>query len=107
MLNKFILATFMMQLISCLFLGYFADQWAIEVADLHTYLAFDFNFVNQDEEQYKLKILIDTLTNCGSWMIVMSNLVPISLIVTVESVRFVQGLFMQWDIDLCDVKSGV
>ena len=40
-------------------------------------------------------------------MIVMSNLVPISLIVTVESVRFAQGLFMQWDIDLCDIKTGV
>jgi len=32
--------------------------------------------------------------NCGRWMIVMSNLVPISLIVTVETVRFIQGLFI-------------
>ena len=39
-------------------------------------------------------------------MIVMSNLVPISLIVTVETVRFVQGIFMQWDINLCDLKTG-
>ena len=69
---------------------------------MHKYLALDFNFINVDEEQYKIKILVDTLTNCGRWMIVMSNLVPISLIVTVELVRFIQGLFMQWDIDLCD-----
>lgn len=51
-------------------------------------------------------MLVDILTNCGRWMIVMSNLVPISLIVTVESVRFIQALFMQWDIDLADLKTG-
>lgn len=39
-------------------------------------------------------------------MIVMSNLVPISLIVTVETVRFMQGVFMQWDIDMVDMKTG-
>lgn len=50
---------------------------------------------------------MDTLINTGRWMIVMSNLVPISLIVTVETVRFIQGLFMQWDYDLCDKKTGV
>ena len=36
----------------------------------------------------------------------MSNLVPISLIVTVETVRFMQGVFMQWDIDMVDMKTG-
>ena len=107
MLNKLILATFMIQLVSCLFFGYFADQWAIEASDVHKYLAFDFKVVDKDEEQFKIKILVDTLTNCGRWMIVMSNLVPISLIVTVESVRFIQGLFMQWDIDLIDRKTGI
>jgi len=40
-------------------------------------------------------------------MIVMSNLVPISLIVTVETVRFVQGLFIQWDIDMIGKNTGV
>lgn len=53
-----------------------------------------------------MSMLVDILTNCGRWMIVMSNLVPISLIVTVETVRFVQALFMQWDIDLADHRTG-
>jgi len=37
----------------------------------------------------------------------MSNLVPISLIFTVELVRFIQALFMQWDIDLIDKTTGI
>ena len=88
-LNSFILLTFMIQLFTCLFFGYFADHWAIEAADLHSYLGFDFHRVDNDEEEFKLKILLDTLTNCGRWMIVMSNLVPISLVVTVEFARFI------------------
>ena len=89
MLNKFIVATFMIQLIWCLFFGYLADTWSIEVSKQHTYLGLDFGSIEADKEQMRLKVLVDTLTNCGRWMIVMSNLVPISLIVTVETVRFV------------------
>ena len=37
----------------------------------------------------------------------MSNLVPISLLVTVETVRFVQGMFMQWDVDLMGKTTGL
>ena len=51
-------------------------------------------------------MIVDTLTNTGRWMIVMSNLVPISLLVTVETVRFVQGIFMQWDVDLVGKDTG-
>ena len=96
----------MIQLIMCLFFGYIADQWSLEAAGKHNYLGFEFPDLSMDDEKFKLKILVDTLTNCGRWMIVTSFLVPISLIVTVETVRFVQGLFIEWDIDLCDLKSG-
>ena len=34
-------------------------------------------------------------------MIVMSNMIPISMIVTVEMVRFLQAYFIMWDVDLC------
>ena len=84
-------------------MGYGADRWSISNSDSHSYLGFDINQKDASNEKYRLKVLVDTLTNCGRWMIVMSNLVPISLIVTVETVRFVQGIFMSWDIDLCDL----
>ena len=37
----------------------------------------------------------------------MSNLVPISMLVTIETVRFLQAYFIMWDIDMCDPKTGV
>jgi phospholipid-transporting ATPase len=40
-------------------------------------------------------------------MIVMSNLIPISMIVTVEMVRFLQAYFIMWDVDLCSHKTGI
>jgi len=75
--------------------------------DVHTYLGFEYEAPETDAEKYRLYVLVEVLTHCGRWMIVMSNLVPISLIVTVETVRFIQALFMQWDVDLCDLKTGI
>ena len=106
MLNKLILVTFLIQVFGCLILGYAANQWTIEASDEHTYLGIDFNYLDATKDQYRLRVFVDTLINTGRWIIVMSNLVPISLIVSVETVRFLQGLFMQWDIGLCNEKTG-
>lgn len=35
-----------------------------------------------------------------TWMLIFTNLVPISLIVTLETVKFVQGWFISWDLEL-------
>jgi magnesium-transporting ATPase (P-type) len=37
----------------------------------------------------------------GTWFIIMSMMVPISLIVTSELVKFAQSQFIRWDLDLC------
>lgn len=37
------------------------------------------------------------LTNFGAWFIIFMNLVPISLMVTFEIVKFIQAIFIQWD----------
>lgn len=35
-----------------------------------------------------------------TWMLIFTNLVPISLIVTLETVKFIQGWFISWDLEL-------
>ena len=37
-----------------------------------------------------------------SWFLLFSNFVPISLIVTLEIVKFIQAQFIQWDIMIYD-----
>jgi len=38
----------------------------------------------------------------GTWILIFTNLVPISLLVTLEMVRFWQGMFMEFDIMMFD-----
>jgi len=38
----------------------------------------------------------------GRWILMMTNLVPISLIVSLEFVRLGQAFFMMWDVDMFD-----
>lgn len=39
----------------------------------------------------------------GTWILIFTNLVPISLLVTLEFVKFIQGTFMGWDFEMAHV----
>ena len=41
-------------------------------------------------------------TMAGSWILIFCNFVPISLLVTLEMVKFWQGAFMDYDLDMYD-----
>jgi phospholipid-transporting ATPase len=43
----------------------------------------------------------------GSWILILPNFVPISLLITLDTVRYIQGFFIEWDVDLFDMKRGV
>lgn len=36
--------------------------------------------------------------NVGTWFLIFVNFVPISLLVTLETVKFFQAFFIQWDL---------
>ena len=38
----------------------------------------------------------------GTWYLVMTNIVPISLLVSMEMIKFVQSWIIGWDIDMFD-----
>jgi len=40
----------------------------------------------------------------GTWCVLLNNLVPISLLMTLELVKYFQGWFISWDIDIYDKK---
>lgn len=42
------------------------------------------------------------MTMAGSWILIFCNFVPISLLVTLEMVKFFQGSFMDMDVDMYD-----
>ena len=70
-------------------------QWTQENTD-SSYMAMDKgDFAKQD-----LGFTIATMT--GSWILIFCNFVPISLLVTLEMVKFFQGTFMDMDVDMYD-----
>ena len=40
----------------------------------------------------------------GTWILIFTNFVPISLLVTMETIKFFQAMFISWDIEMFDVE---
>ena len=58
--------------------------------------------INKKEKEITiLKLFFKT---SGTWVIVFTNFVPISLLVTMETIKFLQGLFISWDIEMFDIE---
>jgi|TARA_B110000285_G_C14897091_1_gene501410 phospholipid-transporting ATPase len=63
-----------------------------------------------DSEEFFLVQLFPQLNyalKLGTWILLLANFVPVSLLVTVEMVKFIQGLYIEWDSDLTSVNSGI
>ena len=57
-------------------------------------------FYNWKKDEQIFIILL--LSRIGTWVLIFTNLVPISLLVTMEMVKYIQGMFISWDIDMYD-----
>ena len=64
---------------------------------MHNYYYFWYLNLNDDTN-----FVVMLLTNFGTWFIIFMNLVPISLMVTFEIVKFIQAIFIQWDYQMYD-----
>ena len=65
------------------------------------------NFFNEIAPLFDLDIIIFLLIKLGTWCVLLNNLVPISLLMTLELVKYFQGFFISWDIDIYDKKKKV
>jgi phospholipid-transporting ATPase len=43
------------------------------------------------------------IKNTGTWILLFTNFVPISLLVTLELVKFLQAMFIAYDADMYDI----
>lgn len=46
------------------------------------------------------------LLRIGTWLLLLTNFVPISLLVTVEMVKYIQAMFIEWDADMTSNETG-
>ena len=56
---------------------------------------------------FDIYVLLFFLLKLGTWCVLMNNLVPISLLMTMELVKYFQGWFISWDIDIYDKEKHI
>jgi len=93
----------------CICQAILGESWSIQQLGKSEYLMLAEETIveMQTKEEYNMQMLVLGLTRAGRWLLILSNFVPISLIVTVESVRFLQAYFIQWDVDMFDKERGI
>ena len=99
-MNRFILTVFIVQLLTCIFSALYYSIWyVVNKYDL-TYLLIDLTGFENNSFVYNFFVRF------GSWLIIFQNFVPISLIVTLEMVKFIQGSIIAKDEKLKHELSG-
>jgi phospholipid-transporting ATPase len=58
---------------------------------------------NKDQQNFFVMLL----SRIGTWVLIFTNLVPISLLVTMEMVKYIQGMFISWDVDMYDQEKRI
>ena len=71
--------------------------WEIMYKENFTYLS------NVNDRTFMLNLMI----LWGTWFLSFVNLVPISLIVTLEMVKFIQAAFISWDVSIYDISKDM
>ena len=64
-------------------------------------------FFSEIRPLFNLNVINFFLIKLGTWCVLLNNLVPISLLMTLELVKYFQGWFISWDIDIYDRKKKV
>jgi phospholipid-transporting ATPase len=94
-LSYYIISIFIFQIALCLGMSGLYILWLESNKKSIGYLNIQGSYV---EEFFK---------RTGSWILVVSNLIPISLMVTIEMVRFIQAIFIAKEKEMVTEKTGV
>ena len=64
-------------------------------------------FFREIRPLFNINVINFFFIKLGTWCVLLNNLVPISLLMTLELVKYFQGWFISWDIDIYDKKKKV
>ena len=64
-------------------------------------------FFDKEENNVDKEFMALFMKMAGTWVVINSNFVPISLLVTMETIKFFQAMFMEWDIDMFDKETSI
>ena len=68
------------------------------------YIGYVFPKINSTKNESDVNITFGKIiVNIGTWIILVNNIVPISLLMTLEMVKYIQGIFISWDYHIYDL----
>jgi len=106
LLNRLISGLIFTMIGISLWFTFMGRNWSIMMLQQANYLQFasdeGLNAPERDAREFLQDIIL-----FGSWILILPNFVPISLLITLDTVRYIQGFFIEWDVDLFDMKRGV
>ena len=94
--NKQILLVFVLQIVCAAIGALIGTTWTIKNLEEATYLDID------EDDEWNSNWWLLFVQKTGTWILIFTNFVPISLIVTLEIVKYWQGTFMSWDAEMFD-----
>jgi len=95
MTDRYILVTILMQFVLCIVAGISNTKW---VDNYGQYLEYLVNDVTPGVN--RVKFGKDSIYSIAEWFVCLANFVPITLIVTLEIVKVLQGLFLTYDVGM-------
>eukprot|EP00347_Sterkiella_histriomuscorum_P008769 403343827 len=102
--NVQILLVFMLQLSVCFFGSMFGTIWERDNrTETYNYLKIELLYSESENRSWTEQFF----TRFGTWILLFTNFIPISLTVTIEVVRMAQGFFMSWDTEIYDLEKDM
>ena len=84
--NRFIWVLLLIQVVLCVLAALYSVLWTqLQSSETDAYLFYD---SEQDVPWYETSGVMRFLTRLGNWVLIFTNFVPISLMVTMEMVKF-------------------
>ncbi|KAL4478641.1 hypothetical protein ABPG74_006876 [Tetrahymena malaccensis] len=85
-MNKLIVILFTIQILTC-----FASASINYLLTKNMSDSGQLNYLEKDQEHIQQETILTVLISMGTWMLIFTNFIPISLLVTLEVVKFYQG----------------
>jgi len=99
-MNRLVMIIFCTQLVLCLVGGLFYTHWE----QMHFHEVWYEHSSDDNEARQPFKTV---MMKAGTWLLQLNNMVPISLLVTLTTVKFIQCKFIQWDDTIRDRVRGL
>ena len=87
------------QIITIFFLQIFLSSIS-SIIHVLVYKNHKFSYLSLEQKENNYGKLYATIL--GTWILIFTNFVPISLLVTMESIKFFQAIMIMWDVDMYD-----